>query len=135
MKRERSKQSAAAPQDDWLIGQLRDPELSVEYLNAALAEGDQAAFMLALRNVARARGGVTAVARQTGMNRVALSRALSVTGNPELRSLTKILGASGLRFMVARNQPLAQRDVFKRDAPIKMKTLGKTHATARAKAA
>jgi probable addiction module antidote protein len=69
-------------------------------LNAALAEGDQAAFMLALRNVARARGGVAKMARETGMNRVALSRALSETGNPELRSLTKILEASGLEFKV-----------------------------------
>ena len=40
-----------------------------------LAEGDQAAFMPALRNVAKARGGVAAMARETGMNRVALSRA------------------------------------------------------------
>jgi len=72
----------------------------VAYLNAALAEGDQAAFMLALRNVAKARGGVAAMARETGMNRVALSRALSEAGNPELRSLTRILEASGLEFKV-----------------------------------
>ena len=50
--------------------------------------------MLALRNVAKARGGVAAMARETQMNRVALSRALSEAGNPELRSLTKILAAS-----------------------------------------
>jgi hypothetical protein len=56
--------------------------------------------MLALRNVAKARGGVTALARETGMNRVALSRALSESGNPELRSLIKILDASGLQFVV-----------------------------------
>src|SRR5581483_10578781 len=74
--------------------------LCVAYLNAALAEGDQAAFMLVLRNVAKARGGVAAMARETGMNRVALSRALSEAGNPELRSLTKILEASGLEFKV-----------------------------------
>jgi len=34
------------------------------------------------------------MARETQMNRVALSRALSEAGNPELRSLTKILAAS-----------------------------------------
>ena len=83
----RGKDLPAVAQDDWLTDQLRDPELSVAYLNAALAEGDQAAFMLALRNVAKARGGVAALARETGMNRVALSRALSESGNPELRSL------------------------------------------------
>ena len=101
MKREPRNLSAAAPQNEWLTEQLRDAELSAEYLNAALAEGDQAAFMLALRNVAKARGGVAAVARHAGMNRVALSRALSGTGNPELRSLTRILDASGLKLLVA----------------------------------
>ena len=97
----RGKHQPAVDQSEWLIGQLRDSELAVEYLNAALAAGDQAAFMLALRNVAKARGGVAAMARETGMNRVALSRSLSESGNPELRSLTKILAASGLKLVVA----------------------------------
>lgn len=101
MKREPGKASAAVPQDEWLSEQLRDRELAVAYLNAALDEGDQASFMLALRNVAKARGGVAMLARFTGMNRVALSRALSVNGNPELRNFTRILDASGLRFVIA----------------------------------
>jgi probable addiction module antidote protein len=96
----RARNLPAEDQSEWLTQQLRDPELCVAYLNAALAEGDQAAFMLALRNVAKARGGVAVMARETGMNRVALSRALSEAGNPELRSLTRILEASGLEFKV-----------------------------------
>lgn len=103
------KHKPATPQDEWLAEQLRDPEMSLAYLNAALAEGDQAAFMLALRNVAKARGGVAAMARETGMNRVALSRALSESGNPELRSLTKILDASGLQFVVVSKPPAPRR--------------------------
>ena len=67
--------------------------------------------MLALRNVAKARGGVAALARETGMNRVALSRALSQDGNPELRNLTKILEASGLEFMIV---PKAKRGAQRR---------------------
>jgi len=105
------KERPAEAQDDWLTRQLRDAELAVAYLNAALGEGDQASFMLALRNVAKARGGVTAMARDTGMNRVALSRALSEDGNPELRSLIKILAASGLRFAV-----VSDRKRFRRGA-------------------
>jgi probable addiction module antidote protein len=92
---------AAVPHEDWLLERLRDPELAAEYLNAALAEGDQAAFMLALRDVAKARGGVAAVARDTGLNRVALWRSLSVEGNPELGSLSRILEATGLRLVIA----------------------------------
>ena len=105
----RGKDLPAEDQGDWLTEQLRDPELCVAYLNAALAERDQAAFMLGLRNVAKARGGVAAMARETGMNRVALSRALSEAGNPELRSLTKILEASGLEFKVVPKTSPAQR--------------------------
>lgn len=107
----RGKNLPAEDQGEWLTEQLRDPELCVAYLNAALAEGDQAAFMLALRNVAKARGGVAAMARETGMNRVALSRALSEAGNPELRSLTKILEASGLEFKVV---PKEKRGALRR---------------------
>lgn len=96
---------AAVPHEDWLLGQLKDAEFAAEYLNAALVEGAQAAFMLALRDVAKAHGGMTAVARRTGMNRVALTRALSEKGNPELRSLTKILGASGVRLRFVAQRP------------------------------
>lgn len=98
MKHERKALPAAIPHERWLLDQLKEAEFAAEYLNASLAEGDQAAFMLALRDVARARGGMSAVARRTGMNRVALSRALSEKGNPELRSLSKILDASGVRL-------------------------------------
>lgn len=105
----RGRNLPAEDQGEWLTQQLRDPELCVAYLNAALAEGDQAAFMLALRNVAKARGGVAAMARVTGMNRVALSRALSEGGNPELRSLTRILEASGLEFKVVPKKRAGQR--------------------------
>ena len=98
MKREPRNLPAAAPQSEWLTVQLRDAELSAEYLNAALAEGDQAAFMLALRNVAKARGGVAAVARHAGMNRVALSRALSGTSRAsQLDEDSRRLGAQAAR--------------------------------------
>jgi len=114
----RGRNLLAEDQSKWLTAQLRDPELCVAYLNAALAEGDQAAFMLALRNVAKARGGVAAMARETGMNRVALSRALSEAGNPELRSLTKILEASGLEFkVVPKGKRRGQRGPHTRGKP------------------
>jgi len=110
MRTERQSVSAAVPHEDWLLRHLRNPKLAAEYLNASLAEDDQAAFMLALRDVAKARGGVSEVARQTGLNRVALSRSLSARGNPELCSLNRILEASGLRLVVAsRGKALPRR--------------------------
>ena len=41
---------------------LQDPEYAAEYLNAALAEGDEKVFLLALRDVAEARGSARLVA-------------------------------------------------------------------------
>src|SRR5574340_969929 len=41
-----------------LIESLRDPCEAAAYLNAAIEEGDRAVFLLALRNVAEAHGGM-----------------------------------------------------------------------------
>ncbi|HEY7840754.1 MAG TPA: addiction module antidote protein [Gammaproteobacteria bacterium] len=79
---------------------LRDPSEAAAYLEAVIAEGDQAATMLALRQVARAHGGVAAVARRAGLTREATYKMLSGSGNPELRSLTAVLAATGLRIAV-----------------------------------
>ncbi|HXC40560.1 MAG TPA: addiction module antidote protein [Burkholderiales bacterium] len=92
---------AAVPYDDWLYAKLADPEFAAGYLNACMEEGDQPALMRALRQVAKARkGGVAGLARDTGLSRVTLTRALSETGNPELRSLNAVLAASGLKLAV-----------------------------------
>jgi probable addiction module antidote protein len=62
--------------------------------------------MRALRNVAEALGGIAQVAKAANLNRETLYRTLSEGGNPELRSLTAILGAAGLRLSV---KPLEKR--------------------------
>jgi probable addiction module antidote protein len=65
-----------------------------------MEEGDQAAIMLALRQVARARGGIAEIARRAKLTREATYKMLSSSGNPELRSLTSVLRATGLRISV-----------------------------------
>ena len=50
--------------------------------------------------MAESRGGVARIAEKTGLNREALYRTLSKRGNPQLRSLTAILNATGLRLSV-----------------------------------
>ena len=87
------------------IAELRaDRELAVEYLRAAMAALDQpesrAAGLLALRTVAEAYGGLSAVAAEAGMTREALSRALSPKGNPTLKTLLAVLKTVGLRLSV-----------------------------------
>lgn len=83
-----------------LIARLKDPEEAAAYVEAAIEDGDQAGLMLALRHVAQALGGVSAIARKSKLTREATYRMLSESGNPELRSLTAILGAAGLRLSV-----------------------------------
>ena len=101
---------AAVPAKDYLLNRLQDPATAAAYLNAAVAEDDPGAFLQALRNVTEARGGVARIADLTGLNRQQLYRTLSENGNPELRSLSKILGVSGLRFaVVATNKGAAPK--------------------------
>jgi probable addiction module antidote protein len=79
---------------------LRDPETAALYLEESLAAGDTDAFKLALRNVVEAQGGMAALARETELSREALYRTLSESGNPTLETLSKVLGALGLRVAV-----------------------------------
>jgi putative addiction module killer protein/probable addiction module antidote protein len=100
------------PYEDWLIEQLKDPVEAAGYLEAAIQQGDQGALMLALRHVAMAQGGISALARRAKLTREAAYRMLSESGNPELSSLNAILAASGLQLSVrpiARTPTAAQR--------------------------
>jgi probable addiction module antidote protein len=82
-----------------LLEDLQDPEEAAAYLTAALDEGDPAVFLLALRNVAEAKG-MSTVAAQAQLNRESLYRMLSERGNPQLASLVALLDALGLRLAV-----------------------------------
>ena len=93
---------ASRPFRETQIELLRAPENAALYLEEALAAGDIDAFKLALRNVAEARlGGMTALSERTQLNREALYRSLSESGNPTLETLTKVMQALGLRISVA----------------------------------
>jgi probable addiction module antidote protein len=88
------------PYQPELIESLRDAGEAEEYLNAALDEDDPELFLLALRNVAEAQGGVAQLAEKTKLNRESLYKMLSERGNPELRSLDTLLHALGFRLAV-----------------------------------
>ena len=83
-----------------LIDALKDPCEAAAYLNAAMEEGDRSVFLLALRNVAEAQGGMAALARKARMNRESLYRMLSSKGNPEIRSIFTLLNSMRLRLIV-----------------------------------
>jgi probable addiction module antidote protein len=80
----------------------RKPAHAVRLLNEILADGDQGELLIALRQIAKAVGGVQSVAEKANLNPTQLYRTLSEQGNPELRSLSAILKAMGLRLAVER---------------------------------
>jgi len=90
--------------EDWMDDYLSDPEEARAYLDVAIEEyeedGDLEAFLLALRNVADAQGGLGELAKRTGLNREHLYRALSEEGNPQLGTVDKILHGLGFRLSV-----------------------------------
>jgi probable addiction module antidote protein len=77
---------------------LTDPESIAEYLTLSLESDDPREIAQALGAVARARGGMAELARQTGLTREALYRALSDTGNPELGTVLKVIHALGVKL-------------------------------------
>lgn len=87
----------SASYHDDLLRRLKDPEFAAGYLSKCL-EDDDATFLVALRDVAEAHGGLRQLARKTRLNREHLFRMLSKSGNPHLHSLRQLVGAVGLKL-------------------------------------
>ena len=67
------------------------------YLEAALQEGDSALIAAALGDIARAKG-MSRIARDAGLGRESLYKALSGEGNPEFATIMKVIAALGLQL-------------------------------------
>lgn len=81
---------------------LQTPEDCAAFLEAALAEAPDDPVFLSrvLGEVARARQDMSRLARETGISREGLRKALSAEGDPRLSTLTKVLSAMGLQLRV-----------------------------------
>jgi probable addiction module antidote protein len=81
---------------------LRTPAEMAAYLDAWLEEApeDSAGIAKALGNIARAQG-MTQVAKDAGLNRESLYRALSAEGNPSFVTVLKVAKALGIKFHAA----------------------------------
>jgi len=88
------------PWEPYLIDSLKNPKEAEGYLNAALEDDDPRVFLLALRDVAEAHGGMSKIARTCKLNRESLYRMLSKKGNPSLKSLGKLLSSMGFRLAI-----------------------------------
>jgi probable addiction module antidote protein len=78
---------------------LRTPEEMAAYLEACLEEapGDAAFIAKALGDIARAKG-MTQVARDAGLSRESLYKALSGARSPDFATILRVVGALGLRL-------------------------------------
>lgn len=76
---------------------LETEEDMAAYLEAALEENDPTLIAAALGDIARAKG-MSQIAKQTGLGRESLYKALSAEGNPEFATVLKVIGALGLQL-------------------------------------
>jgi probable addiction module antidote protein len=74
------------------------------YLEAALEDGDPALVAAALGDIGRAKG-MSEIARETGLGRESLYKALSPEGNPEFATVLKVIRALGLRLHATAEHP------------------------------
>lgn len=76
---------------------LQSDEDIAAYLDAVLEENDPALVTHALGVIARAKG-MSQIARETGLGRESLYKALSPEGNPEFATVLKVIKALGLQL-------------------------------------
>lgn len=84
-----------------VLEMLRDDEaFAIEYLSVALEEIDEAggedAFLIAVRRLVEARGGMSSVSQSTGLARANLYRSFAAGGDPKLSTILKVLQALGV---------------------------------------
>ena len=80
---------------------LKTPKDVARYLAAAFEEsGDDAAYMAHVVGIAaRAHGGMTKLAKETGLTRAGLYKALSKDGNPSFDTIVKAMRVLGVRLV------------------------------------
>lgn len=86
--------------EEFVCAELEDVETAAEYLTAAFREGEDV-FLLAIRDVVEARGGISQLSAETSLNREGLYDMLSAKGNPRLSSLSAVLDSLGFTMTFA----------------------------------
>ena len=86
------------------VERLKNPEEAQAYLDLALADfgsnHDADEFLLAIRDVAAAQGGIGKLAQETRLNRQNLYKVLAEEGHPQMETIGAILHALGFRLSV-----------------------------------
>jgi probable addiction module antidote protein len=87
--------------DSPMAEDLREPSFAADYLQSALM-GEPIEFIIALRNIAEANGGIGNLSQKSELGRESLYKTLAKNGDskPYFTTVVQILEAFGLQFMV-----------------------------------
>ncbi|MDE2110274.1 MAG: putative addiction module antidote protein [Alphaproteobacteria bacterium] len=83
---------------------LDNDEVIAEYLSAAVEDPNPDVFLAAIGDVAKARG-MAQIAKETGLGRESLYKALSAGAHPRYETVSAVLRALGVKFAVVAAQP------------------------------
>ena len=78
---------------------LDNDEVIAEYLSAAAEDPDPDVFIAALGDISRARG-MAQIAKEAGLGRESLYKALSIGAHPRFETIQAVLHALGVKFVV-----------------------------------
>jgi probable addiction module antidote protein len=110
MNTKKVKNERSVSYEEDLLESLKDPEEALAYLRVSLLDEDPRIFLIALGHVAKANGGLSVLAKRTGLNRENLYRTLSPKGNPKLTNIDAVLKSLGMKLSVERDEkPVARR--------------------------
>jgi probable addiction module antidote protein len=101
-----------------LLKSLQDPQEAAAYLQAAILEADPDNWLIALRTLAKAKGGLALLAQKTGLHRVHLYRMLGKEGNPTFKSMIAILQALGVQIKFSSIGPEPVQGTHKKIRPV-----------------
>jgi probable addiction module antidote protein len=94
---------ASAPYETYFHPALHnDPGRALGYLTECFNDDFEETFLVALRDLVLAHGGVAKIAKAAGLNRESLYKALSRGGNPGVNTLRKILAALKVKIAFVR---------------------------------
>jgi probable addiction module antidote protein len=81
-----------------VVDNLKSEAAIDAYLEAVFEDGDPALIVAAMGDVARARGGMSKLSKETGIRRELLYQSFSKTGNPQASTLFKVMKALDIRL-------------------------------------
>src|ERR1041384_7338475 len=101
------KRITAVPYEEGLYEDLRNPEEAALYLSEAFKDGDPDVILLAMHDIAKARG-MSQVAETIAVHRVSLHKMLRKNGNPSFRTFLSLLGEFEVQLTASGRKPMAR---------------------------